>query len=179
MSELSGSQWCARFPGSRSVNDLAVPFRNSVVAFLNALHKADPPATVVINATLRPPERAYLMHYAWLIAHDQIQPPAVPNMNGVDIIWDHPNAVSAAQQMVHTYRMAFVAALESDHTRGVAIDMDITWSGTLHIKEADGATRTISTGPRDNNNPELQAVGRSYGVLKLISDPPHWSVDGH
>jgi hypothetical protein len=43
MSELSGSQWCARFPGSRSVNDLAVPLRNSVVAFLNALDKAAPP----------------------------------------------------------------------------------------------------------------------------------------
>jgi hypothetical protein len=119
------------------------------------------------------------MHYAWLIAHGQIEPGAVPHMNGVDIIWDHPNAVSAAQQMVHTYGMAFVAALESNHTRGVAIDMDITWSGTLNVKGADGNTRTIATSPRDNDNKELQAVGRSYGVIKLISDPPHWSVDGH
>jgi len=100
-------------------------------------------------------------------------------MAGVDIIWDHPNAVSAAQAMVNRYEMAFVAALTSNHTKGVAIDMDITWSGTLHIKEADGTTQTISTGPRDNNNRELQAVGRGYGVIKLVSDPPHWSVDGH
>ena len=111
MAELSGSQWCARFPGSRSVNDLAVPFRNSVVAFLSALHAADPPATVVVNATLRPPQRAYLMHYAWLIAHGQIRPGAVPPVDGVDIIWDHPDAISAAQAMVDTYRMAFVGAL--------------------------------------------------------------------
>jgi hypothetical protein len=100
-------------------------------------------------------------------------------MDGVDITWNHPNAVRAAQDMVDTYEMAFVAALKSNHTKGVAIDMDITWSGTLHLKEANGATRTISTGPRDNNNPELQSVGRGYGVLKLTSDPPHWSVDGH
>jgi hypothetical protein len=25
----------------------------------------------------------------------------------------------------------------------------------------------------------LHAVGASYGVHKLASDPPHWSTDGH
>ena len=40
-------------------------------------------------------------------------------------------------------------------------------------------TDIISTSPRDNSNPQLQDVGHSYGVLKLKSDPPHWSSDGH
>jgi uncharacterized Zn-binding protein involved in type VI secretion len=26
---------------------------------------------------------------------------------------------------------------------------------------------------------DLHAVGASYGVHKLVSDPPHWSDDGH
>jgi len=104
MAEPSGLQWCVRFPGSRSVNDLALPFRNSVVAFLGALHAADPAATIIINATLRPPQRAYLMHYAWLIAHHQINPAAVPTLDGVDIIWAHPDAVLAAQAMVDRQR---------------------------------------------------------------------------
>ena len=28
-------------------------------------------------------------------------------------------------------------------------------------------------------NARLQAVGRSFGVIKLVDDPPHWSDDGH
>ncbi len=28
------------------------------------------------------------------------------------------------------------------------------------------------------NNSDLYSVGASYGVIKLISDPPHWSDDG-
>jgi len=109
MSEPSGLPWCARFPGSKSVSDLAEPFRSSVQRFLGALHAGTPPATVAINATVRPPERAYLMHYAWLIAHGQIAPNAVPPMRGVDIVWNHASAVPAADAMVHGYGMAFVA----------------------------------------------------------------------
>ena len=30
-----------------------------------------------------------------------------------------------------------------------------------------------------NLNAKLHAVGASYGVLKLKTDAPHWSVDGH
>lgn len=26
---------------------------------------------------------------------------------------------------------------------------------------------------------DLYAVGATYGVQKLVSDPPHWSDDGH
>jgi len=28
------------------------------------------------------------------------------------------------------------------------------------------------------SNPVLHTVGAYYGVFKLLSDPPHWSVDG-
>jgi hypothetical protein len=28
-------------------------------------------------------------------------------------------------------------------------------------------------------NPVLHKIGASYGVIKLLSDPPHWSSDGH
>jgi hypothetical protein len=37
---------------------------------------------------------------------------------------------------------------------------------------------TISTGPRNNSNTELQVVALTFGVHKLASDPPHWSIDG-
>ena len=28
-------------------------------------------------------------------------------------------------------------------------------------------------------NPALIEAGKSFGVIKLVSDPPHWSDDGH
>ena len=36
-----------------------------------------------------------------------------------------------------------------------------------------------SASPRSGANKQLQAVGAGYGVIKLKSDPPHWSSDGH
>ena len=177
MAEPSGVQWCSRFPGSRSADDLTEPFRSSAKAFLAALAAATPRAGVTIAATLRPPQRAYLMHWAWAIAHGT-DPQDVPAMQGVDIIWDHPGAVAAAQAMVAGYGMVFTAALNSDHTRGEAIDMDITWSGSLALHDQNGGAHTISTGPRNNGNAELQAVAVTFGVFKLATDPPHWSIDG-
>jgi len=55
--ELSGVAWVRRFPTSKSTNTLVDGFRQKCDAFLAALEEAD--ATVRINATLRPPERAY------------------------------------------------------------------------------------------------------------------------
>jgi hypothetical protein len=178
MAEPSGAPWCSRFPGSRSTDDLTEPFRTSAKAFLAALAAANPPAAVSIAATLRPPQRAYLMHWAWAIAHGSTEPEDVPAMSGVDIVWDHPGAVAAAQAMVAGYGMVFTAALNSDHTRGEAIDMNITWSDSLSLRDKNGVTHTISSGPRDNRNTELQAVAMTFGVHKLATDPPHWSIDG-
>jgi len=178
MAEPSGAAWCSRFPGSRSPDDLTEPFRTRAKAFLAALAAATPPARVSVAATLRPPERAYLMHWAWSIAHNLVQPQNVPTKDGVDIDWDHPGAVAAAQAMVAGYGMLFIAALQSRHTEGEAIDMDITWDGTLEVRDQNGNPHQIGA-PRNNSNAVLQRVAHSFGVIKLASDEPHWSIDGH
>jgi hypothetical protein len=36
----------------------------------------------------------------------------------------------------------------------------------------------ITSSPRTGQNGELHAVGQTYNVVKLVSDPPHWSADG-
>lgn len=78
--ELSGALWVSRFPGSSSTNDLQGTFRASVNNFLRALGNAR--ARVSISATYRPPARAYLMHWSWLIAHEIVQAKNVPAMEG-------------------------------------------------------------------------------------------------
>jgi hypothetical protein len=57
--------------------------------------------------------------------------------------------------------------------------MTIGWQGTLAVMDFDGRMHRIASGPRNGSNPDLIAVGRSFGVVKLPSDPPHWSDDGH
>jgi hypothetical protein len=56
--------------------------------------------------------------------------------------------------------------------------MTITWQGNLRIVDAAGKTITIKSEPRNGTNKELVKVGATYGVVKLPSDPPHWSDDG-
>ena len=178
--ELSGPQWVARFPTSRSVFDTKPPFLDRLSKFHQALVGAG--ASVSISATLRPPERAYLMHFSSKIARGQINPQQVPPMAGVAIQWFHGNLAasrSAAQQMVTAYGIAFPPALNSRHTQGLAIDMTITWAGTLQIKDATGAVKNIGAPRSGRTNAALHTVGTSYGVIKLVSDPPHWSSDGH
>jgi D-alanyl-D-alanine dipeptidase len=180
MAELSGPQWCARFPGSDSTDDLIPAFRKSVNNFVEALKAAG--ATVTVSATLRPPERAYLMHWCWMIATTGQDPAKIPAMPGVNIRWAHPtlaDSKAAARAMKTKYGMAHVAALNSRHTQGKAIDMTIRWTGDLVIKNAVGKTKTITSTPRTGSNADLIAVGATYGVIKLITDPPHWSTDGH
>ncbi len=178
---LSGPHWYNFFPTSRSILDLASPFRQKVQAFQKAL--VDAGAQTIITATYRPPERAYLMHYAARIDRRQIAPQDVPSMAGVDIDWVHyTNAGSllAAAQMVDAYGLGGnPVALKSLHTQRLAIDWNITWEGTLKIKDGDGNIVQIGA-PRDSsNNTTLFDVGASYGVYKLESDPPHWSYNGY
>ncbi len=181
MPEPSGPQWCARFPGSASPDDLLPDFRDRVLAFISAMERGG--ATVSIAATYRPPERAYLMHWSCLIANSGQDPAAVAPMPGVDIDWSHDGDVfdarAAAKQMVLGYAIKFPAALVSRHTQRRAIDMTIAWSGTLTVLDFDGQTRTITLPPRSGTNAALVDVGRSFGVIKLLTDPPHWSDDGH
>ena len=185
--ELSGAAWVARYPTSRSVDDLAQPFRGRVENFLAALRAAG--ASVSIAATLRPPNRAFLMHYSYVIAREGFDPARVPDRAGVAIRWVHTNAQGqpdipasrrAAQQMVGGYQIVHRPALASRHTEGLAIDMNISWSGTLTIVDSRGHSVAIAGMPRTGaGNAELHAVGESYGVQKLRTDAPHWSSDGH
>lgn len=189
MAESSGPQWCARFPGSALTSDLADPFRERVDTFIAMLRSCG--ATVVISATYRPPERAFLMHYCCLVAgyrdkaqvFHQIDPKDVPAMDGIDIDWTHGGDLGAARAaavaMRTGYGIVYPAALVSRHTQRLAIDMSISWKGTLAAHDAQGRLVEISSQPRDQTNAMLAVVGKSFGVIKLASDPPHWSQDGH
>lgn len=177
--ELSGPLWAGRFPTSRSIDDLAAPFRDNADAFVKALRAAG--ANVAISATFRPKERAFLMHFAWLVSKGTVDPASVPPMAGVAIRWEHPTLAkskAAARQMVAAFGMVQIAALNSRHTDRLAIDMTLSWNGNLSIKRSGGGTKTIAGQPRNGSNRELIAVGAGYGLVKLITDPPHWSDDG-
>jgi hypothetical protein len=177
---LSGRQWVSAFRTGSDLDSLADAFRGNCSRFVIALRGAG--ASVSIAATLRAPERAYLMHYCFRIAREGLDPSTVPAMKGVNIQWVHPDLASsrsAAEQMVQGFHIVYKPALKSRHTQGLAIDMTISWQGNLSILDGNRNTVKISTSPRSGDNKELQEVGASYGVIKLASDPPHWSSDGH
>jgi hypothetical protein len=185
--EASGAAWVARFPTSRDTADLVAPFQGNVDRFISALGAGG--AAVRINATLRPVERAYMMHYSFRIAREGLDPAAVPAMEGVDICWVHRDANgntnnaaarAAAQAMVNGFEIVHRPALQSRHTQGRAIDMNISWTGNLTLNDGAGTAVTITTTPRTGaGNAALHGVGGTYAVRKLAGDPPHWSDDGH
>jgi hypothetical protein len=180
---LSGKAWWsanqARYPNSDSLDLLDPVFQPKAKAFITALKAAG--ASVQVSATRRNATRAWLMHFCCLIAKNPASAASVVKSPDCDIIWDHRNTGATqrgAQEMVACFNIAFPAALKSRHIEGKAVDMTIGWAGSLTIK--DGRGRMIAIGaPRDGSNAALQAVGASYGVVKLASDPPHWSSDGH
>jgi hypothetical protein len=178
--ELSGVVWVGRFPTSKSTATLVDGFRQKCDAFLAAL--GDAGATIRINATLRPPERAHLMHWSFVINTGEVEPDDVPLQAGVEIEWVHRNRAasrSAAAAMVQGYGIVHRPALTSMHIFGKAIDMSIGWEGVLKVKQRNGTKKTIGSLPRSGLNHDLWAVGATYGVLKLPSDAPHWSSTGH
>ena len=175
MTEPSGRAWCARFPTSTSINDLDPRFAERVASFLHALNNAG--AHVDVSATYRPAERAYLMHWCCMIGAAAQDPAHVPPMAGVDIDWGHGGdrdaARSAAREMMAGYKIAYPAALVSRHTQRRAIDMTIRWKGVIHVIDARGIVHACT------EQEDLWPIGASYGVIKLASDAPHWSDDGH
>ena len=181
---LSGGAWWranqARWPNENRVEALGEPFRGHVTRFLAALNTAG--ARVHIGATTRSMTRALLMRYSWDVSKGTLSPSRVPAIQGVDIQWDHGDlhkSMTAAHEMVALFQIAKQPSLTSNHLKGVAIDMTISWTGTLAIAKADGKAVTIAGSPRDGTNRDLQAVGATYGVLhKLPDDPPHWSTTG-
>lgn len=182
----SGAAWKADFPTSTSVDDLEPSFSANVKSFMSALQAAG--ASVTVSATYRPEERGHLMHYAWRVAKEGLNPESVPEKSGVEICWQHydqngnknpTDAKAAAQAMVESYGIVYKPSLTSRHFTRQAIDMSISWTGNLKIKNQAGTEVTITTTPRNGTNPQLASVGASFGVNKLASDPPHWSTDGH
>src|SRR6185312_15186518 len=141
-------------------------------------------------------ERAYMMHWSWQIHKNGQDPQKVPAKQGVDIEWWHGETEASktgAKEMVDGFAIAGLdvsPALGSRHTERKAIDMDISWSGTLTIKNQDGTQVSITASPRNSTNCDLSKVGKTYGVLhlgaqteplhaaKLTTDKPHFSTDG-
>ena len=185
--ELSGAQWCTRYPGSKDVSKLRQSFQEPVNAFIAAMEAAG--ATVTPAATYRPKERAYLMEWCWLISRKKIEPENVPHRTGVAIEWVHKTkeqSVAAAQVMSDAYGMQRLhtkpAGESSLHCIGEAIDMNISWSSFLKIQNRDGSDVTITSTPRDETNQDLKKIGATYGVIKFVggtSDRPHWSTTGN
>jgi hypothetical protein len=188
----SGAAWVAQYPSSSSVSDCAAPFKANLTAFIAALNAAG--ATVNVSATLRPAERAYLMHWCWSIVNANADPKTIPALAGVNIAWAHTNAQGAydaadstagAQAMVNAYGMQnlqVAPALNSKHISGLAVDMSIAWTGDLTINNKSGTAVVIKTAPRTGMNTDLHAVGATYDVIKYVggeADKPHWSDDGH
>ncbi|MBJ7311535.1 hypothetical protein ACFOLJ_12005 [Rugamonas sp. CCM 8940] len=183
--ELSGAKWAQRFKGSKNTKDLASPFRQAVDTFIDAMSEAG--IKVRISATYRPVQRSYLMHWCWQIKYKYVKPENVPAIPGVDINWVHPTPIAsweAAKQMVDAFDMSDLntaPALHSLHNEGRAIDMSISWEGTVTVKDADGKVVEVKTAPRSGMNSQLKAVGAGYGVKKFIGgakDKPHWSATG-
>ncbi len=185
---LSGASWCAQYPTGTTIAELTdATFQANVQAFHDAIVAAATPANalnVSISATYRPAQRAHLMHYSYNV-HNGTTSPADANTAssaaGININWDHGDLATSrakAGEMVTTYGIAYAPALTSRHTEGKAIDWTITWSGSLMIAKKGETTQLDCTG-NGTSSANLHAVGASYDVHKLASDPPHWSTDGH
>lgn len=183
-SNLSGKDWWranqARYPNSREIDDLEPGFRSRVEDFISSLRYAG--ATVIVNSTRRNATRAHLMHYSWKVAYGEIDPKDVPKHGNLNIEWDHGDlqkSRKAAEEMVNLFNMAYNASLTSNHIRGKAIDMNISWKGMLVITRPASLLKRIESRPRTGQNRELHEIGATvFGVRKLVSDPPHWSHNG-
>ena len=174
---LSGKIWVSMFPGLKTLDVLTSPFKENISAFIRAMQ--DSSVGVNITATLRPPQRAYLMHFSFLIAKGRQDPASVPPMKDVHIEWFHGNttdSVKAAKEMVASYGIATsttAPALQSNHIAGNAVDMRISSFAGKEIKKANGSKTIV------NSFDDLIKVGETYSVFhKLPDDMPHWSVTG-
>ena len=189
MGKKSGKTWVnwanVNAPNSNNIEDLSLSFRPKVESFINALKDAG--ASITISSTRRSIKRAYLFHWAWLIALKKCSPSDPPPMVGVDIEWNHGNisdSINGANEMVKGFGLAVppksivAPALQSNHISGDAIDMNIIWQKTIKVKNKDSKEVEITFSMNPNTNIELIKLGKSFGVIKNISDKPHWSIDG-
>lgn len=183
--EPSGKDWVKRFPDSKSIDELAPEFRDGCRRFIDAIKAGG--VNVRISSTLRPDERAYLMHFCWRIHRRTINPQNVDPHPNVPIEWVHRDRTGAvdlvasrraASQMVAAYGIVFAPARHSLHTAGKAIDMGLAWKNSATVVDANGKSQPVTAPPRNGFNLVLRRVGLSYGVRKHPTDPPHWSTTG-
>ena len=185
----SGKYWVtwanANAKNSDKLEDLEPDFRKKVEAFIAALRDAG--AAVAISATRRSEKRAYLFHWCWKIGLGKAKPSEATAKPGVPIEWNHGDlrkSIDGAKEMIRGFGLAVpphslvAPSLSSNHIVGKAIDMDVTWSGTLDVKKKDGTVVEVPYVDDPNTNVKLHQVGASYGVKKLTNDKPHWSHDG-
>jgi hypothetical protein len=186
----SGSFWVdwanSNAQDSKSLDDLADPFKTNVKNFIQALQDAG--ATVDVENTLRSDKRAYLFHWSWLIGLGKADPSEPAPRPDIEIEWDHGDpaqTMAGAKEMIEGFCLAVPPActnapsLHSNHISGNAVDMKISWTGTINVKTKDGSEESIDFMADVDKNTKLQSIGASYGVKKLATDSPHWSVDGH
>ncbi len=179
----SGAKWWhahqARFANSVQIADLHPDFRDKAARFINAVRMAG--AQIVISSTRRNAARAYLMHYCWRLARGEISPSDIPAYPGCAIGWDHGTIAAsrkAANEMVVLFAIKFQPSLSSRHIEGKAVDMQISWTGKILVKDAKGNRTELNKPANASENQTLHRIGVTYGVFKLLSDPPHWSIDG-
>jgi hypothetical protein len=186
-SEKSGKTWVSKFPDTKDVKDLEDDFEAKVNDFIGAVKTAG--VTPSIITVYRPEERAFLMHWCWMIYKKHEPADKITDtMKGVDIDWwhgDQAKSEAAAKEMHDGYGIKADLTVEpaktSRHTEYKAIDMSITWTGDLKIKNKDGSEVKITSTPRDSSNADLITVAKTYGVIhftKAAKDVNHWSTDG-
>ena len=179
---LSGPHWAGvkEYLGSKSMDTLVDPFKGNITSFIAMLRANH--ALVNINATYRPPERAWLMHWAWYIGkgwtkYSKIA--SIKNPYNIDIVWDHGDDKStrkAALAMAAAFGMAHQAALKSRHTEGHAVDINIT--RLPEVLTIDKKEYPIGVAKAEHNE-ALWFVGEHlFSVVKHHTDRPHWSTDG-
>ena len=135
--------------------------------------------------------------------YPRINPEDVPEYNGpekVPICWqartfggeyDRALSVQLAVGMVAAYgiNLEHGPACPSNHSQRIALDMAISWSGEKlvvpycpEVGPSNGKQAAVIDGfPRNDQNPGLWRLGRTYGVFKYAKreDPQHWSQSGH
>lgn len=160
--------WLARYPIGTDTNALSEPFRSQVEAFLTALRAATgpggPPAVTVLAARC-PPERVRLLQAAWDEAYG--------DGSGVSA-----QRRDAARAMCEAAGLDARPSSRTRFTDGLAVRLEITWTGTVEAVDADGAPRLLDADDGGWDNPSLVAMGRTYGVLHRRGDRHHWSFDG-
>jgi hypothetical protein len=182
---LSGAAWWQRnrtsHPESSSLSSLSESFRPKAETFLAALTAAG--AKTHLSACFRSRSKGWLMHYSWQVAMGAVAPEDVPYDPEIpNIVWDHGDLArsrSGATEMKNIFHLAFKPKRDGSlHYAGNAIDVTISWTGTIKVKNQAGVEIDVS-GPCDGaSNTTLHAIGASYGVHKLVGDAPHWSSTG-